>query len=76
MWHIYALATSDAIHVVNAGMYHCIFMNLSVITRIALKPSDSGNSPIKSIVISSHGFEPVGIGTSLVWHAWRSDLLR
>ena len=76
MWHIYALATSTAVHVVNAGMYYCIFENLSVMTKIALNTSDTGNSPTKSIVISSHGLEPVGIGTSLVWRAWQSVLLR
>ena len=44
-------------------MYLCILVNLSVITRIALNPSDSGNSPTKSIAISSHGCTPVGIGS-------------
>src|SRR5438128_10642282 len=53
-------------------MYRCILVNRSVITRIALYPSDSGNSPTKSMAISSQEWLPVGIGISLVCRECRS----
>ena len=72
---MYVIATSAAVQVVFVVRLCCAFVNLSVTTRIALKPSDAGNSTTKSIAISSKGRSPVDIGTNFVCLLSQSALL-
>jgi hypothetical protein len=48
-----------------------IFENLSTMTRIALKPWDSGSSPIRSTEMCSHGPEGTSFGCSGFFGFWR-----
>ena len=66
-WSLYMRAVPWAVSSMFVGMTIIILENRSTITRMALKPLDSGNSPMMSMEICSQGAFGISFGCNGLW---------
>ena len=61
---LYSFAIPSNVRLICVGVSHSRLVNLSVTTEMALKPPDSGYSPMRSVPMTSQGSEGMLCGLS------------
>ena len=75
-WDTKASAMSMAVALSVVGMNMLSFDKRSIITSIAVKPSDDGSCSMKSMEIECQGRSGIGSGCSRPYGQWREGLFR